>query len=151
MSKRIAFCDAYLIDQQLKGLGLRDKERIKQNEQLITLLDRRAEVLRYPWFNVDRIKKDYPIDGAITSLYEESQKGDRFIQSGAKLEDIKTIHNEFPDIKILVYSYLDDSFSNQDISSSGVSDIIWREEDYFMFTHHSSLIRDWVNNLEEIE
>ncbi|MBD3247427.1 hypothetical protein GF378_02295 [Candidatus Pacearchaeota archaeon] len=102
--KRVAFCDREMPQIQFGNPEeySNDVKRLEHNIEIMERLGEKYDILQYSRFNVHRIRKNYPIDAIITHLNKLSAV--REDTSGAELSDLKLMHKEFPEMRIILYT-----------------------------------------------
>lgn len=144
--KRVAFCDIVMPDLYLGHVGPDDHRRLGHNQEIIHTLERQTDLLKYPKFNIHRIKKDMPIDIIITDIRQNQEidyeinwnsvedvvnlQDKIYAAHKACLDDIKLIHTEYPETKIIAYTAgRPESFNYSVLKYCGIDHVLWRSED----------------------
>ncbi|MBW2995711.1 hypothetical protein KY332_00250 [Candidatus Woesearchaeota archaeon] len=145
--KRVAFIDKYIHALALPPFEDCDIGRLQINELLIEELRFKYDLLKYPKFNIHRIRKDYPIDGIITHITpDDSLDEEQELFYKAYPSEIKAAKEEFPKMKILAYTDEHPSLDYVFLMDNGVDDVLWRDhEDYL---DELEIICKWVDDLE---
>ncbi|MBD3354401.1 hypothetical protein GF361_00270 [Candidatus Woesearchaeota archaeon] len=142
--KRIAFCDKYIHYLAMPPDEEKDDDRLHFNERMMAELDKRYDLLKYPKFNIHRIRKDYPIDGIVTHItLDDSLNEEQELFYKAYPSEIKQAKEEFPEMKILAYTDREKGMDYITLMECGIDDVLWRDPE--KYDEQIEIILKWVD------